>query len=64
MTLKVLVVDDEPPARDRLRQMLAELPDAECVGEAATGEEAVTMAEASVRFMRGMVGPFELLPEH
>ena len=47
MTLKVLVVDDEPPARDRLRQMLADLPDAECVGEAATGEDAVTMTEAS-----------------
>lgn len=47
MTLKVLVVDDEPPARDRLRQMLADLPDAECVGEAATGEDAVTLAEAS-----------------
>jgi two-component system response regulator AlgR len=44
MTLRVLIVDDEPPARDRLRQMLAELPDAQCTGEAATGEEAVTMA--------------------
>ena len=47
MTLRVLIVDDEPPARDRLRQMLAELPDAQCTGEAATGEEAVTMATAS-----------------
>jgi two-component system response regulator AlgR len=47
MTLRVLIVDDEPPARARLRQMLAEMPDAECVGEAATGEEAVAMAEAA-----------------
>jgi two-component system response regulator AlgR len=45
MTLRVLIVDDEPPARDRLRQLLAELPDTECAGEAATGEEALAMAE-------------------
>lgn len=47
MTLKVLIVDDEPPARARLRQLLAELPDAECVGECATGEEALSRAESS-----------------
>jgi two-component system response regulator AlgR len=47
MTLRVLVVDDEPPARDRLRQLLDELPDAQYAGEAATGEEAVAMAQAS-----------------
>jgi len=47
MTLRVLVVDDEPPARTRLRQLLEEIPDAECVGEAATGEEAVALAESA-----------------
>jgi two-component system response regulator AlgR len=41
MTTRVLIVDDEPPARARLRQLLAEIPDTECVGEAATGEEAL-----------------------
>lgn len=47
MTLKVLIVDDEPPARARLRQLIAEIPDAECVGECATGEEALSLAESA-----------------
>lgn len=47
MTLRVLVVDDEPPARARLRQLLAEIPDAECVGEGATGEEALSLTAAA-----------------
>lgn len=46
MSLKVLVVDDEPPARERLKQLLAELPDADFVGEAGTGEEALLLVEA------------------
>jgi two-component system response regulator AlgR len=46
MTLKVLVVDDEPLARARLRQLLAEIPDAECAGECGTGEEALSLAES------------------
>jgi len=47
MTLRVLVVDDEPPARARLKQLLAEIPDAECVGECATGEDALSLAESA-----------------
>ena len=39
--IRAVIVDDEAPARDRLRQMLA--PDAiTVVGEAGDGEEAVT----------------------
>ena len=47
MTTRVLIVDDEPPARARLRQLLAEIPDTACIGEAATGEEAVARVEES-----------------
>jgi len=32
--LKVLIVDDEPPARERLRSLLAEIADVEVIGEA------------------------------
>jgi two-component system response regulator AlgR len=39
--LRVLIVDDEPPARERLRSLLAELDDVEVVGEAANGHEAL-----------------------
>jgi two-component system, LytTR family, response regulator AlgR len=39
--LKVLIVDDEPPARERLRSLLAEIADIEVVGEAASGHEAL-----------------------
>ena len=39
--LKALIVDDEPPARERLRSLLAEVPDVEVVGEAANGREAL-----------------------
>jgi two-component system response regulator AlgR len=44
MSVRVLIADDEPRARERLRQMLAELPETECAGEAATGEEALALA--------------------
>ncbi len=39
--LKVLIVDDEPPARERLRSLLAEIADVEVVGEAVNGHEAL-----------------------
>jgi len=39
--LKVLVVDDELPARDRLRRLLAEIGDLEVIGEAVSGQEAL-----------------------
>lgn len=48
MTLRVLVADDEAPARRRLRRLLDALPDVEIVGEAATGAEAVAAIHALV----------------
>jgi len=39
--MRVLVVDDEALARDRLRRMLAGVDGCECVGEAANGREAI-----------------------
>lgn len=39
--MRVLVVDDEAPARRRLVRMLRAVDDAEIVGEAASGHEAV-----------------------
>jgi two-component system, LytTR family, response regulator AlgR len=42
--LKVLIVDDEPPARERLRSLLAEVGGTEIVGEAGTGAEALSRA--------------------
>jgi two-component system LytT family response regulator len=38
---RTLIVDDEPLARERLRQLLAEHPEIELVGECADGREAV-----------------------
>jgi len=38
---RVLIVDDEPPARARLRALVAEQPDFEAVGECADGPEAI-----------------------
>ena len=39
--LRVLIVDDEAPARRRLRRLLGEIPDVEVMGEAAGGLEAI-----------------------
>lgn len=44
--MRVLVVDDEAPARRRLCRMLAELGDVEVVGEAADGIEARAKIDA------------------
>lgn len=41
MRSRVLIVDDEAPARERLRSLLAELDQVDVIGEAVTGEEAV-----------------------
>lgn len=41
MTLRALVVDDEAPARARLRQILSERADVEVVGEAEDGVQAI-----------------------
>lgn len=43
--LRILVVDDEPPARARLRRLLLALPDVQVVGEAADGRSALALAE-------------------
>lgn len=39
--MKVLIADDEPLARTRLRELLAEIGGYQIVGEAATGKEAL-----------------------
>jgi two-component system response regulator AlgR len=44
--LKVLVVDDEPLATERLQLLLARAPGVDLVGTASDGEGAVRMAEA------------------
>lgn len=44
--LRVMLVDDEEPARDRLRRMLAGFADVELVGEASDGEEALERIES------------------
>jgi two-component system, LytTR family, response regulator len=41
MMIRTLIVDDERPARDRLRQLLAAHPDIEVVGEAEDGVQAI-----------------------
>lgn len=44
MNLRVLVVDDEALARERLSHLVEELPDVELAGVAASGEEALLLA--------------------
>ncbi|HUL19332.1 MAG TPA: LytTR family DNA-binding domain-containing protein [Steroidobacteraceae bacterium] len=39
--MKVLIVDDEAPARERLRSLLTEIADVEVAGEATTAREAL-----------------------
>lgn len=46
MTVRALIVDDEAPARGRLRQILAERSDVEVVGEAEDGVEALERIQA------------------
>ncbi|GMR14949.1 MAG: LytTR family DNA-binding domain-containing protein [Gammaproteobacteria bacterium] len=41
--LKILIIDDEMPARKRLRRMLADVPAVQVAGEAATGEQALRL---------------------
>jgi two-component system response regulator AlgR len=46
--MKILVVDDEIPARDRLRQIVADSGEHEVVGEAGNGSDAIALAESLV----------------
>jgi two-component system, LytTR family, response regulator AlgR len=46
MNMRVLIVDDEPPARERLRSMLAEAGGFDVVGEAGNGEQALQQVES------------------
>jgi len=39
--MRILIVDDEPPARRRIRALLKSVPDAEIVGECANGRDAI-----------------------
>ncbi len=45
MVSRILIVDDEPLARERLRALLAELDAGEVVGEAGSGMEALELVE-------------------
>jgi two-component system LytT family response regulator len=46
--MRILVVDDEPPARRRIRQLLDAVPDAEIVGECGNGQDAIAAIRAHV----------------
>ena len=43
--IRALVVDDEPLARERLRRLLQNHPDVECVGEAGDGLQALSLLD-------------------
>jgi two-component system response regulator AlgR len=44
--MRVLIADDEPLARQRLRDLLAEIGGHELIGEAANGREAIELCDA------------------
>jgi two-component system response regulator AlgR len=46
VTLRVLIVDDEAPARERLRSMLVESGGVEIAGDAANGEQALLLVDS------------------
>jgi DNA-binding NarL/FixJ family response regulator len=45
MTVRILLVDDQPLVRAALQMVISEAPDLDLVGEAGSGAEAVRMAE-------------------
>ena len=51
--MKVLVVDDEKPARDRLKQLLDDEANYEFAGEAENGIEAIKMAVETTNTGKG-----------
>lgn len=44
--MRILIVDDEKPARDRLRQLVDDFGAHEVLGEAANGKQAISLAAA------------------
>ncbi|MEJ6005989.1 response regulator [Paucibacter sp. AS339] len=44
--LTLLIVDDEPPARAKLRRLLSAMPDVRLIGEAGDADEAQALAES------------------
>jgi len=44
--MKILIVDDEKPARDRLRRLIGNLADYRVAGEAQNGQEALQQNES------------------
>ena len=48
MSLRVLIVDDELPARERLRSMLVEFGNFDVAGEAGNGEQALNQVDKLV----------------
>ncbi len=47
MTVRAAIVDDEPLARQRIRNLLLEAPDVEVIAECANGKDAIESLEAS-----------------
>lgn len=45
--MRILIVDDEPPARERLRSLVAEIEDCEIVAEAGNGLDALQLCNQS-----------------
>ncbi len=43
--MRVLIIDDEAPARDRLKRLLSEVDDCELCGEASNGHEALQLSQ-------------------
>ena len=43
--MNILIVDDEKPARDRLKRLIGNMPDYSVIGEACNGSEAVNLSE-------------------
>jgi two-component system, LytTR family, response regulator len=48
MTIRAMIVDDEPLARRRIRDLLAAVPDVDVVAECANGRDAIRAIEASL----------------
>ena len=46
-TLKILIADDEAPARNRMRDLLSDIEHVEIVAEAKNGKEAIELAQTT-----------------